>query len=58
MQPEKKTPNPVAEIKDYWSERMDRIKSGNPCQHEDYYIAVRHESGLKLRACRTCGARF
>lgn len=28
-----------------------------PCKHERYYIAVRHESGLVVRRCSICGVR-
>ncbi len=27
------------------------------CKHENTYVAVRHESGLKLVKCRDCGAK-
>ncbi len=42
------------EIKDYWTEKMERMKKGEPCKHERTYVAVRHVSGSKLVKCSVC----
>jgi len=35
---------------------MDK-KQEIKCEHKETYVAVRHESGLKIVKCRKCGCR-